>query len=63
MTVTPHRILIVDDHPIFRETLAQWLRARGHEVAIAETGLAAFLALRIEAVPSVGFTRVPFSPV
>jgi CheY-like chemotaxis protein len=46
MTVKPQRILIVDNRPVFRETLAQWLRARGHEVATAETGLAAFLALR-----------------
>ena len=44
--VEPQRILIVDDNPIVRETLAQWLRRDGHEVETAETGMRAFLALR-----------------
>jgi CheY-like chemotaxis protein len=43
--VNPQRILIADDNPTFRETLAQCLRARGHDVIVAETGERAFLAL------------------
>ena len=44
--VKPQRILIVDDNPIVRETLAQWLRREGHDVITAETGTRAFLILR-----------------
>ena len=40
------RILVVDDNHIFRETLAQRLRDAGYQVATAETGERAFLALR-----------------
>src|SRR3954454_4365467 len=39
-------ILVVDDNSIFRETLADRLRASGHEVLVAETGERAFLTLR-----------------
>ena len=45
-TVKRQRILIADDNPIMRETLAQWLRAQAHEVITADTGERAFLALR-----------------
>ena len=45
-TAKPQRILIADDNPIMRETLAQWLRAQAHEVFTADTGEKAFLALR-----------------
>jgi CheY-like chemotaxis protein len=41
-------ILVVDDNPIVRETLAEWLRAGGCEVATAATGERAFLMLRDE---------------
>jgi len=41
-------ILVVDDNPIVRETLAEWLRAGGYEVATAATGGRAFLMLRDE---------------
>ena len=41
-------ILVVDDNPIVRETLAEWLRAGGYEVATASTGERAFLMLRDE---------------
>jgi DNA-binding NtrC family response regulator len=44
--VKPQRILIADDNPIMRETLAQWLRAQAHEVITADKGERAFLALR-----------------
>ena len=42
----PDRILVVDNNPIFRETLAQWLRAAGYDVTTADTGEHAFLILR-----------------
>jgi CheY-like chemotaxis protein len=41
-------ILVVDDNPVVRETLAEWLRAGGYEVATASTGERAFLMLRDE---------------
>ena len=47
MSTNEHqRILLVDDNHIFRETLAQRLRDAGYQVATAETGERAFLALR-----------------
>jgi CheY-like chemotaxis protein len=42
----PDRILVVDNNPIFRETLAQRLRAAGCDVTTAATGEHAFLILR-----------------
>ena len=45
-TLKPQRILVVDDNPIFRETLAQRLRILGCDVITAETGVRAFLILR-----------------
>ena len=44
--IKPQRILIVDDNPIVRETLAQWLHREGHDVITAGTGTRAFLVLR-----------------
>jgi CheY-like chemotaxis protein len=47
MSTNEHeRILVVDDNHIFREALAQRLRDSGYQVATAETGERAFLALR-----------------
>jgi CheY-like chemotaxis protein len=40
------RILVVDDNPLFRETLAQRLRDAGYNVISVDTGERAFLALR-----------------
>jgi CheY-like chemotaxis protein len=40
------RILVVDHNSIFRESLAQRLRAAGHDVATSGTGEHAFLMLR-----------------
>jgi DNA-binding NtrC family response regulator len=45
-TVQPQRILIADDNPIVRETVAHWLHAQGHEAITADAGEKAFLALR-----------------
>lgn len=44
--IEPNVILVVDDNPIFRNTLAEWLHGLGHQVLIAGTGEAAFIALR-----------------
>lgn len=44
-------ILVVDDNSIFRETLADRLRALGHDVLVAETGEQAFLSLRDRSRP------------
>lgn len=41
-----HRILIADDNRIFREAIAEWLRADGYDVVTADTGERAFLILR-----------------
>jgi CheY-like chemotaxis protein len=47
MSTNEHEcILVVDDNHIFRETLAQRLREAGYQVATAETGERAFIALR-----------------
>jgi CheY-like chemotaxis protein len=40
------QILLVDDNHVFREALAQRLRAAGHQVITAETGERAFLSVR-----------------
>jgi CheY-like chemotaxis protein len=40
------RILIVDDNPVFRAALVQWLRAADHDVVAAESGQQAFVMLR-----------------
>jgi len=40
------RILVVDDNPLLRETLAQRLRDAGYNVISVATGERAFLALR-----------------
>lgn len=47
MTIAkPQRILIADNNPIMRETLAQWLRAQAHDVITASTGESALMVLR-----------------
>ena len=50
-TVRPQRILVADENPLFRETLAQSLRAHGHEVSTPDTGVNAFPALRDRSRP------------
>jgi CheY-like chemotaxis protein len=40
------RILVVDDNPIFRETLVSWLRAADYDVVAADSGQRAFFMLR-----------------
>jgi len=45
-TYDRNSVLVVDDNHIFRESLAQKLRDAGYQVATAETGEKAFVALR-----------------
>ncbi|MBZ6074731.1 hypothetical protein [Microvirga puerhi] len=40
------RILVADSNPIFRETVAQRLRAEGYDAITAATGEGAFIILR-----------------
>jgi two-component system response regulator MprA len=42
----PRRILVVEDDPSLRETLAEVLADDGHEVRVAEDGEAALAAIR-----------------
>jgi DNA-binding response OmpR family regulator len=41
-----HRVLIVDDEPAIRESMAVFLNAAGHDVSTAEHGFDALLQLR-----------------
>jgi DNA-binding NtrC family response regulator len=50
-TIRQQRILVADDNPIFRGTLAQSLRAQGHEVITPDTAVNAFLTLRDQSRP------------
>jgi putative two-component system response regulator len=45
---TTRRLLVVDDEEVIRTALARFLRARGFEVATAESGLAALQALQVD---------------
>ncbi len=40
-----HRILVVEDNPVSRELLCDWLEAEGYEVLVAEDLQGAFAAL------------------
>jgi CheY-like chemotaxis protein len=40
------RILVADNNPVFRETLALWLQAAGYDVTTSDTGEHAFLVLQ-----------------
>jgi len=51
-TPSKHSILVVDDEPSVRETLALLLTAAGYDVAIAANGFSALLQLR-RALPEV----------
>ncbi len=42
---TQPRVLIVDDEEVIRTTLARFLRSRGYEVEVAESGIAALVML------------------
>jgi CheY-like chemotaxis protein len=47
-----HQILVVDDEPSVRETVALLLQSKGYDVTTAENGYAALLRLR-KALPKV----------
>ena len=40
------RVLVVEDHVIFRDALAHWLREKGHEVLEAATADEALAVLK-----------------
>lgn len=45
-TSSRNRILVADNNPLFRETLARYLRAAGYDVTTSDTGEEAFRLLR-----------------
>ena len=58
MTVTPvpgdkmkHRILVVEDDPLFRELMRGWLEDEGLEAVLADTLEAAFILIAAEPLP------------
>jgi CheY-like chemotaxis protein len=51
--MTPRRILVVDDEPIIRETLAELLAEAGHDVTAAADGAAALARLEAGLEPDV----------
>ena len=56
MTTTPD-ILVIEDDPIMREALSDWLRAAGYGVRTAADGSAGLLAVK-SAVPAVVVTDI-----
>jgi CheY-like chemotaxis protein len=56
MTTTPH-ILVIEDDPIMREALTDWLQAAGYGVRTAADGSAGLAAVKF-AVPAVVVTDI-----
>jgi DNA-binding response OmpR family regulator len=48
-----HRILVVDDDPLFRELLKNWLESEGHEAILAETLEDGFVGIATTPLPDV----------
>jgi two-component system, OmpR family, response regulator MprA len=48
---TMHRILVVEDDPLFREILRVWLQKEGFEVVLAENLEAGFVNIAAEPIP------------
>jgi DNA-binding response OmpR family regulator len=46
-----HRILVVEDEPLFRELLGGWLETEGFEAVLADTLEAAFMLTAAEPLP------------
>jgi DNA-binding response OmpR family regulator len=46
-----HRILIVEDDPMFRELLGSWLETEGFEAVLADTLEAGFMLIAAEPLP------------
>ena len=46
-----HRILVVEDDPLFRELLRGWLETEGFESILADTLEAAFILIAAEPLP------------
>jgi CheY-like chemotaxis protein len=47
------RILYIEDEPVLRLVIAEWLEDRGHEVCLADNGLAALHYLSNGYIPDV----------
>jgi CheY-like chemotaxis protein len=56
MTMTPD-ILVIEDDPIMREALTDWLRAAGYDVRTATNGSAGLAAVKLT-VPAVVVTDI-----
>jgi DNA-binding response OmpR family regulator len=48
-----HRILVVDDDPLFGKFLGRWLEIEGHEVLLADSLEAGFLSIAAEPLPEI----------
>lgn len=48
-----HRVLVVDDDPLYREILKNWLESEGHEAILAETLEEGFIGLAMSPLPDV----------
>jgi two-component system sensor histidine kinase ChiS len=48
-----HRILVVEDEPLFLEILRDWLVKEGHEVILADSLEAGFISIAAEPIPEV----------
>jgi DNA-binding response OmpR family regulator len=46
-----HRILVVEDDPMFRELLGSWLETEGFEAVLADTLEAGFMLIAAEPLP------------
>jgi DNA-binding response OmpR family regulator len=48
-----HRILVVEEDPLFREFLGRWLEIEGHEVLRADSLEAGFVNIAAEPLPGI----------
>jgi len=48
-----HRVLVVEDEPLFRDFLGCWLETEGFEPVLADTLEAAFILIATEPLPEV----------
>jgi two-component system cell cycle response regulator DivK len=53
-----HRILVVEDDPLFREILRIWLVKEGYEVVLADSLESAFVNIAAEPLPDAVFLDI-----